>query len=207
MTTPIATLADIKLFAGIDNTNQDAVIQQLMPECLSAIGNYCNRSFETVTTVEFRDGNSARRMLLVNYPIVAMISLTVDGSNVPLSTNGQAGYFAVPKSRTLVLNGYSFNQGFRNIQISLTAGFGDAMGPNGSDINPWPADLKLAYMSYLLTRLRERSRLGIGSQSLAGESVTYTDGPSGTSSGSQGIPAASRVILQNYMNSIPETGQ
>lgn len=206
MTTPITTLAAIKAFAGISGTNQDAAISALMPQCLSAIGNYCNRDFTSTAEVEYRDGNDAARMLMANYPLTAVASVIIDGRSVPLSVNGTSGYFYVPKSRNLILIGYKFTRGLRNIQIALTAGFGDASGPTGSDICPWPDDLVLAYTSYLVTRLRERTRLGIGSQSLAGESVTYTDGPSGTSSGSMGIPAASRVILDNYVNTVPETG-
>jgi hypothetical protein len=206
MTTPITTLQAIKEFAGIANNNQDSIITALMPQCLMAIGNYCNREFASASETEYRDGNGASRMLMVNYPLTAVSSVTVDGVAISPSVNGTMGYFYVPKSRNLILVGYKFTQGLRNVRVALTAGYGDASGPSGSDICPWPADLVLAYTSYLVTRLRERTRLGIGSQSLAGESVTYTDSPSGTSSGSMGIPAASRVILDNYANMVPETG-
>lgn len=205
MTTPIATLAEIKEFGSLSN-NLDSLITALMPDCLLAIGNFCNRVFESTTTTEYRDGNESARMLLANYPIAKVTRVQVDQSTIAVAANGSNGYFFVPKGRALILTGFRFTRGLRNIQIDLTAGYGDALGPAGADICPWPADLKLAFLMYITTRVRERARLGIGSQSLAGQSVTFTDGPYGTSSGSQGIPAAARTILENYVNTVPETG-
>lgn len=204
--TPINTLADIKTFAGITDMNKDAVITSLLDPCLMAIGNFCNRTFQSQNVSEYRDGNSAARMLMANYPITQLTSLIIDGVTIPLAF-GSNGYTVIPKSRTIILTGYKFTRGLRNVQVQMTAGFGDGSGQGGADICPWPSDLKLAHAMYVVTRLNERSRLGIGSKTLAAESVTFTDGPSGTSSGSQGIPAAARVILENYMNTVPETGQ
>lgn len=204
--TPIATRDDIKEFGGFTGTNLDALIDSLMGPCLTAIGNFCNRDFTAVTTTEYRDGNEASRMLLAHYPIAQITRVQIDQSIITVSTSGSNGYFFIPRGRTVILVGNRYGRGLRNIQIDLTAGYGDGIKPGGGDINPWPEDLKLAYMMYITTRIKERSRLGIGSQSLAGQSISYTDGPSGTSSGSQGIPAAARTILENYVNTVPENG-
>lgn len=199
---PIATIADIKLFAGITSNNQDALLDSLIPGCLAAIGAFCNRVFSDRTVTEYRDGNGSTRMQLANYPITSFHSLRIDGRDIPASVNGAAGFIARPGTRRILLNGYKFSEGNRNIEMTFQAGFGD-----DNDVNPWPEDLKLALIMFVLTRSKERDRLGVGSKSLAGESVTFTDATSGTSGGSQGIPSAARIILENYMNTVPETGE
>ena len=141
-------------------------------------------------------------MQTVGYPITAFSSLNIDGRNIPASVNGSFGYIFVPNGRMLILKGCSFSRGDRNVVMSYTAGYGDAGG-----LAPWPDDLKMALLMYVTTRFKERDRLGVGSKSLAGESITFTDGPSGTSSSSGGIPSAARDVLFNYLNVLPESGQ
>jgi hypothetical protein len=207
MTTAATTVADIKLYAGITDANKDALYASLIPSSLKGIGAFCNRDFASSDRVEYRDGNGSARMMLANYPILSIASLTIDGIKIPASDGVSPGYWFPPNGRALMLRGYKFAQGLRNVAIQLSAGYGDASGPGGTDIIPWPDDLQMALNMYIITRANERSRLGIGSKSLASESVTFTDGPSGTSSGSKGIPSAAKDILENYLNTIPESGQ
>jgi hypothetical protein len=207
MSTPIATIDDIKNYAGIQKTNQDAVISLLLGPSLVAIGNFCNRHFPSAQVTEYRDGNDAANMTLVNYPVTLFKSLTINDTVIPQSTGANvAGWFVPLGGRRVTLRGYTFTRGNRNVVMTFNAGYGDADGLNGAALQPYPDDLKLAFIMYLVTRLNERERLGVGSKSLAGESVTYTDATSGTSGGSQGIPSAARIILESYINTIPETG-
>jgi hypothetical protein len=202
-TSPITTVADFKAYAGISNTNQDSLIASLIPQAQLALGNFCNRAFPSQNITEYRDGAGSRRMLMVNYPITAVSSVYVDGVSIPLSTNPPvgAGYSFPPLGRAIYMQGFAFSRGIRNCVISLTAGYGDA-----GNLAPWPDDLVLACHMYMQTRLQERARLGIGSKALAGESITYADAGSGTNGSSQGIPAAARLILENYLNTVPENG-
>lgn len=200
--TPICTVQDIKALGGITSTANDALLTALLVQCLQAIGAFCNRTFNSRDIIEYRDGNDSTRMLLANYPITAVASLTIDGVSIPPSVNNGPGYWFPQGGRALMLRNYAFTRGQRNVVIDLTAGYGDAAG-----VAPWPDDLKLALQMYVLTRFNERTRLGIGSKGLAGESITFTDSPSGTSSSSGGIPSAAKDILFNYLNVLPESGQ
>lgn len=202
MTKPIATLDDIKTYTGITTNNQDALLKSLIPGCLAAIGAFCNRVFPNRTVTEYRDGNGSSRMQLANYPVTSFSSLTIDGRTIPASVNGGPGYVVFPGTRRIVLNGYTFFYGNRNVVMTFNAGFGDDAG-----VCPWPDDLKLALIMFVVTRAKERDRLGIGSKGLAGESVSFSDATSGTSGGSQGIPSAARIVLENYINVVPEGGQ
>ena len=201
MGTPIATKADVKLYASITSSNQDALIDSLIPACMTAIGTFCNRLFDSRTTVEYRNGNDASRMQLANYPIVSVSSLKINGISIPASINGSPGYIARAGGRTIALIGYTFFYGASNIEISLIAGYGDA-----SLVNPWPTDLKLALLAFVVARLREREHIGMGSKTLAGESVSFADASSGPGADSLGIPNALRHILMRYANTVPETG-
>lgn len=197
MTTPITTVAAFKAYAGITGSNQDALIASMIDPCLKAIGNFCNRNFASRTITELRDGNNASRMMLANYPITQITSVIID--DIILSASD---YIAPLGSRTLVLKDRKFTRGMLNVQITLLAGYGDASGVAGVDINPWPSDLVLAQHLYMLIRIRERERIGAASKSLAGESISYDDG-----SGSvPGIPKAAVTILDNYLNTVPESG-
>jgi hypothetical protein len=197
MPTPIATADDIRLYLGTLSSAQEAVVESLITGSIGAMGAYCNRDFISSQRTEFRDGNGAARMLAVGYPITAFSSLVIDGRQIPASFQGSPGYFFSNRAIVLI-GGQRFTPGLRNVVMTYTAGYGDEV--------PWPADLKMASVMYVTTRLRERDRLGVGSKSLAGESISYTDGPSGTSSGSQGIPSAAKTVLTNYMNTVPEIG-
>ena len=202
MAVAIVTKSDVKLYAGITTTNQDALIDSLIPASLTAIGSFCNRDFSYQSSVtEYRDGNDSKRMQLANYPICLVSSVYIDGFLIPKSSNRGSGWVANPGSRTLFLLGYRFDRGIRNVEVNLSCGFGDDGG-----VNPWPADLQNALCMYIITRIKERERLGVGSKSLAGESVGF-EATSGTSGGSLGIPSAAKNVLENYLNTVPETGQ
>ena len=202
-TTPITTVDAFKAYAGITNTNQDALIVTMIPQAQMALGNFCNRDFASETVTEYRDGNGSRRMLMAHYPLTAVSAVYVDGVSIPLSPNPPvgAGYSFPPLGRAIYMQNYAFNMGMRNCVITLTAGYGDA-----GNLAPWPVDLVLACHMYIQTRLQERTRLGVGSKTLAGEAITYADAGSGTNGSSQGIPAAARLILENYINTVPENG-
>lgn len=201
MTAPV-TVADYKAYAGVSSNNQDALIGTLLVEALAAIGNFCNRSFPSAAALEFRDGTGSASLTLARYPVTEFTSLRIDGRDIPASVNGGAGYVVPTGSRKIVLRGYRFSEGLRNVELLYTAGYGDT-----GNVAPWPEDLKLAIKMYVKTRIAERDRLGVGSKALAGESITIADAGSGTNGSSQGIPAAARLILENYLNTVPETGQ
>ncbi|MBV8060598.1 MAG: hypothetical protein JO253_03620 [Alphaproteobacteria bacterium] len=217
MTTALVTLSDVKLYKGIANTDTtyDALITALIPECLAAMNSYCSRNFASQAYQEIRDGNNKQTITAVGYPITAVSSVFINGTNiaagnwnlngVPVGGNATPtnGFLFSVGSRRISLYGYQFTQGVQNVVLNYTGGYGDASGQGGADLAPWPQDLKMAICMYIWTRINERARLGIGSKSLAGESITY-DAGSGTSAQSKGIPAAAMAILDAYRNVVPE---
>lgn len=192
----ILSLVDYKTYTGSTSVGSDDVLNQLLTATVGAVGDYCNRDFVLSTRVEYRDGNDTSRMMLANYPIVSVASVTIDGRDVPRSVGGGVGYDFTTGGRIVWMKGYSFTRGIRNVVITLNAGY---------DATTMPAELKSAMYAYTLARHKERDRIGVGSKSLAGESVTF-DAGSGTSGRSEGIPAAAKSVFSNYLNTIPESG-
>lgn len=202
MTVGLVSLAEVKSYMGsVNNPNNDDLLRLLIPTSLVAIGNYCNRNFVSGCQSEWRNGNGSKKITLVKYPVTSVNSLSINGKNIPVSIGGSPGYFFVPNGRVIVLVGCEFTQGERNVVINYEAGYGDDAG-----LAPWPDDLKLALIMYVVTRYNEKSHLGIGSKALGTETIAFTSGPTGTSGASAGIPSAASNILKNYINFVPESG-
>lgn len=199
----IATLDEVKTYIGLSGTASDTLLGLLTAGVLPAMGAYCNRVFQSTLVQGYRDGNGASRMQLAQYPITSVSTVKVDNVVIPAQPSpGQAGYFFQPHGRSLALDSYDFGRGNLNVYLSYTGGYGDGAGPGGADIEPWPADLKLAYLIIATTWYRKKANYGVSSKSLAGESISVSDS---TGTGAlAGIPAEARSILENYMNVIPE---
>jgi hypothetical protein len=198
----ITDLASVKSLIGKTDANSDAVFAQIIAAASTALGNYCNLNFDEHEFIEDRDGNGAGRMMLANYPIAAIHTVTINGAAVGASNGlpSGRGWRARVGSRAVMLDGGArFAEGHRNVTITGTAGYGG--------VNPWPADLSYAANIWVAARYAERQRYGgVSSKSLAGESIGYTQPDPATGSASTGIPAAAKLILQNYMNTVPESG-
>lgn len=190
----LTTLAAVKTFAGQPGNASDAVLQPLVDGASVALGNYLNRALDEHAFTEYRNGTGSAMLSLANYPIVSISSIFIDG--IALA----AGDFsAFPGTRVIVLkNGRVFRRDMRNVQIIGVAGYGGAIA--------WPSDLQLAAHYWILARFNERSRIGVGSKSLAGESISYSGPDPAVGSASTGMPAAAKTILSNYANVVPETG-
>lgn len=204
MAQAITTAAEIKALGAITSTNADSLLNVLIPQCVQAMGSFCNRQFTSATHTEYRDGNGGTRIMLANYPVIAVTSVNIDGVDIPQSTGfNSPGFFAAPGSRALLLRGgYRFNAGQCNVVITLSAGYGD-----DGNVSPWPADLKLALQMFVLTRYNERTTYGISSKALAGESVSLGGGgASGGAAKGDGLTSAARSTLEQYLNTIPESG-
>lgn len=207
MTTPLAVLNDLKTYLSkpLTSSPDDTLLTLVLGYSMTAMNSYLNRNLAYSAYSELRDGNGNQKMQVVGYPILTFTSLVITQEcgwewgpiTIPPSTNSQAGYLI--SGRSVILRGYKFSRGNRNVAMSYTGGYGDAMGPSGSDVNPWPQDLKMAVLMIATQRFREISRLGSNSRMIGTESVTYDNANSG-------IPAGALTILSNYRNVVPETG-
>jgi hypothetical protein len=177
----LTDLAAVKRYLGISDgsTAQDAILSDLITGASAALQNFVNRDLMSAARHDWLDGTGKNVLVPRHYPVTSVASLKVNGQTIP---QANASDFASVGWRLtddlLILTGYAFTRGVRNVEISYTAGF-DAV----------PDELALACVLMVALRYKERDWTGYSSKSLAGETVSFqvTD-----------IPANARGQLASY---------
>jgi hypothetical protein len=134
----LVQLAAVKSWCGVTTTNDDALLAALITQISRGIYNYLNRSFVLPTNVvENYDGNGRQQLLLRNWPVGAIASLTIDGQPIPpappLVANSppQPGFVLEASDdqppgamQQLFLRGdYRFQKGRQNVLVAYRAGY------------------------------------------------------------------------------------
>jgi hypothetical protein len=123
----MTTLANVKAWRTpqIAASADDAQIRREITAASRAILQQLNRSSLSVANiVETRNGQGTQGIMLRNYPVISISSVSVEGQTIaaaPLTSN--SGWVFSPSDGMLYLRGYSFPCGVQNITISYRAGF------------------------------------------------------------------------------------
>lgn len=158
----LTTLAGVKLFLGIQNDADDALLSSLISQISFAISNYTNRNLLSQSYVERYDGNSSSILMLRQHPITAVSALAINGAAVSASPDGIAAGYAFDGNYVFLTKAI-FPKGIQNIQVSYTAGYASV-----------PFDVAEAVTELVADRYRVRGRLGESSKSMAqGGSTSY----------------------------------
>ena len=165
----LATLADVTAwlqtgqnpFPSVD----DALLTRLITAASQFIQSWLQRQIAVADWIETRDGDGGQRMAFANFPVSAVLSLTIDGLAIPPAPTGGgfgAGYVFSPTE--LALRGYVFTRRPQNVVITYTAGYAAV-----------PPDIAQACVELVAQRYRERTRIGEVSKALmSAETVTYS---------------------------------
>jgi hypothetical protein len=180
----LTTRADYKTYAGISSTNQDTIIDALIPRVSDFVKNYCKRTFvdnwETAK-VEIFDGGFDRIILAEN-PVRAI-------STVQYSIDFGQTFTTLTNYTDYVIDGYTvrstLSSGFpyllRGYKVTYTGGYEDT-----------PQDLELAILDLLTYYIRNDSAIhsakNIGSNTVQIEYIT-----------SSSLPIHIRRILDQYV--------
>lgn len=157
----LTTLSAVKAYKGLGSSDLDATISALIPRAEAAVLAHLSRVIEQGAVTETRDGTGGMMLLLREWPVVSVATVKVDGQTIPLAAAlGQAGWAIA--ERTLILNGYRFTRGMRNVQIVYTAGY-----------SATPGDIEQAVIETVLLSLERRTHLDVSSKSLAGETISF----------------------------------
>ena len=145
-------------FVGVD----DPLLTTLITASSAWIKNFINRDIVQTSYTETYDGTGASRLMLANYPVTAVASLTVDGLAVAASTGyGITGY--IFDSNSIAYIGGSFDEDYGNVQVSYTAGYVTV-----------PYDLAQACMELVAEAYRYRDRIGQSSEGFGPGHIGYT---------------------------------
>ncbi len=199
----LTTLANVRQYLGVTNTDDDAILQRMLSACSTNCARFLGRNLLTQSYTETRDGNDSSRMLLKQTPVTAVASLNIytpsfpwgfgilaQGNNtpptqVPVSPDGaqyQPG-FAFDEF-SIYLSGYTFYRGVQNVIIAYTAGY-----------TTTPFDIEEAVIEWIADRFKFRGRVGEKSKALPqGGSVSYELGF---------MPDRVKEALQLYKRQIP----
>lgn len=181
MSSPVAP-ADLRAYLGADLPDEDDMLQRLLDAAWTAMETWCNRSFASGTYAEMRDGANTDRIMLGQFPVTAVSSVTVDGAPLAAWSATQPVGYAFDEQSLLYIGG-RFARGRRNVVVTYTAGYASM-----------PADLVQANIEAAALKYRQKDNVGWSSKSLAGESISLvvTD-----------FPSSVRSLLVNYRRVAP----
>lgn len=182
----LATLENVKAWLATDGgpfpATDDALLSRLITAVSGAIETFLNRTINSASYSWAGSGTGSTRLLLPNYPVTAVASLTINGVAVQASAGyGQSGY-AFDELGLFMVGGV-FPRGARNVSVAYTAGYAAT-----------PADLEQACIATVALRYRERDRIGHASKTLGGETVAFTI---------VDFPKEVQTILRNYRKVVP----
>lgn len=108
----------------------DPLVARLISATSAFIQNWLNRIIASNTYTQAFDGQNMQTMLLPQYPVTAINSLTVDGQTItarpaltfPAVYSNGSGYTFTDAGR-LAVTGYVFPRGYQNVTVSWVAGF------------------------------------------------------------------------------------
>jgi hypothetical protein len=157
----LTTYADVKEYMGLANDTDQALITRLISAASDFIKQWLNRGIESQPYTDTLNGTGKDRLMLGNYPITAVASVSVDGVNISPAANSQgSGYLFDQYSA--YLTGYSFTRGYQNVVIAYTAGYTTV-----------PPGIAQACLDLVALKYKERDRIGLQSKIMAGDTVTY----------------------------------
>lgn len=165
----LTTLGEVKVWlqtgqAAFPDTD-DALLARLITSASQFIQKWLNRNIVSADWYEVRDGTGGQRLTFGNFPVTAVLSLSIDGLAIPPAPyDGGFGAGYVFSPTELALRGYIFTPRPQNVAITYTAGYPVI-----------PADIAQTCVDLVCLRYRERTRIGEVSRATGGsETVTYS---------------------------------
>ena len=155
------------------------VLSRLISAQSAFIQNWLNRQIASQSYTEVRDGSGVgfgrNQMVFANYPVSSVSSLTIDDKPIPISSDGGVltSGFSFDSTRiwladtgsvldSAFYSQYYFNKGRQNVIISYEAGYSII-----------PFDIEQACIELVAMRYMERTRVGLVSQNLQGQTTAY----------------------------------
>jgi len=141
----VIDVATVKSMIKLLGIADDTIIENYINGMSTFFENYCNTKFIDAAVTDILDGSGTDKLLLENPPArtITEIKFDFDTSAPTLMTvtdfslNSKAGILRIKSDSTFTDSCGVFPEGFQNIQVKYTSGYGAA-------IANLPDDLKLA---------------------------------------------------------------
>jgi hypothetical protein len=188
----LTALADVKAWLQTGQSafpdTDDALLTRLITAASQFIQTWLDRQIASGDWQEVRDGTGGQRLAFANFPVSAVLSLSVDGLEItPAPSDGGFGPGFVFSPTELALRGYCFTRRAQNVIVSYTAGYATT-----------PPEIAQACIELVGRRYRERTRVGEVSRALVGrETVSFSQ---------QDISDDAKLLLAQYRALAPVSG-
>ena len=157
----LTELAKAREWIGVKTEVDDSMLARLITAASAFIASFLSRSILSASYVEYRDGPGGYTLSLLNYPITAVSALEINGVAMALAT-GTVNYGYQFNDRQIVMRGYKFSRGIRNVKVSYTAGYAAV-----------PLDIEQACLELVAYKYRSRDWVGQASKNVGAETVSF----------------------------------
>lgn len=160
----LVSLAAVKAYLKIpaSDATEDDLLATLIAGISAQIAHYIGRDLVQKTYHEVLDGTGKSVLFLKQYPIVSCLALRINETPIPLANTIHDMGFCLSE-QAIYLKGAVFEKGFQNIRITYIAGQ-ETLSP----------DITLACLMGIEKAFFAKEKQGALSQSLAGQSVTWS---------------------------------
>ena len=189
MSSQLTTLANLKAWLGTPNATDDALMTRLISAASAFIESWLNRTISVQTYNEIYDGTGQDTLMLSNYPIVAVTSISIYGvAQTLLNANDftSTGFSITNDQTQLYGQNITFDRGRQNVAVSYSAGFATL-----------PLDIEQACIELCALKYKNLrgEKIGVVSKGLAGETTTFFVGD---------MTQSVKTLLQQYKNVVPQ---
>ncbi len=108
----------------------DAALEALIGRGTAAIESYCERALlaPAMAQTYTLNGSGGKRLILPEWPLLELVSLTIDGQAIPARASlADAGYIVSAAEACLELTGYTFSAGVANVVAVARCGYDPAL--------------------------------------------------------------------------------
>lgn len=176
----LTDLASVKSWLGsIASSADDALLSELITGYSAMVEGYLSRTILTANHTRHFGGHDHAAQQLPQWPINSIASLSIDGRAIPARvTEGGNGYWF--DHRSIILTGYCFTRGRSNVLVTWNAGYATV-----------PAAIKQAVNELIGVRFALREKMGVASESLAGQTISYSQAD---------MPKSVKTALADYVS-------
>ena len=180
----LVSVAEVKEFLDIPETetNNDAMLLNIIVRTQSEAENYCGRIFTAADYTEYHNGDMTGNVIVNNSPIVSISALCDDTSREYGAETliDPSDYVFDEETGIVELDGLCFDRGLKNIKVVYRAGYGTGGATLPNDLKN--ALIKLAAADYVRGKMQ----------------VSYVRGESFVDK-SKKLRDEAMAILQGYM--------
>jgi uncharacterized phiE125 gp8 family phage protein len=160
----LTTVEKVRSYLKLPDLEDDEWLTELVTQASQEVKTALGRDILAADYTHAFDGDDEQEIVLRQYPVQTVTSVSVDGTAVPARTVVSEGGWVL-SGDAVHLVGYRFTRGTQNVVVVYRAGYAAV-----------PDDLERAVILQAALAYSDRDRFGKQSVNLNGESVSFNGG-------------------------------